>query len=399
MKRAYITTSICSLLLIAIFFAVYRMDMQISDNNQKITVGFVYVGDESMPYTKNFIKAQRDVEKKFGDRINVMVKENVAEGTEEKSIRELVDGGCNLIFTTSYGYGDVVKEIAADYPDVEFCQATSGNANDKPVRKNYHTFMGHIYQGRYVAGVVAGAKLKELIKNGDIKASQAKIGYVAAFPYAEVISGYTAFLIGARSVVPETTMEVKYINTWNSYSLEKEAAKELIDDDCIIISQHSDTTGPAVACENESGKKKVYHVGYNNSMIDVAPTTSLISSKINWTPYIVEATEAVINEKNIEKSVSGVINGNDVGAGFERNWVQMLELNSQIAAKGTKKLIDTTIKNIKAGKISVFKGNYKGVDPFDSSDIYDLNNEYIENQKMSAPSFHYVLEDIIEIKE
>ena len=282
MRRTYITTMISAALVITLF-AIYNLFITENRTDDKvIKVGFVYIGDESNPYTYNFIRSQKAVETEFGDRVEISVKENVSEGTEETPIRELAEDGCEIIFTTSYGYGDTVKKLAAEYPKVQFCQATGANANEKPVQKNYHTFMGHVYQGRYVAGVVAGMKIQEMIQEGLISQEEAKVGYVAAFPYAEVISGYTAFILGIRSVVPSAHMILKYTNTWSNYEIEKRRARELIDEDCVVISQHSDTIGPAVACEEMKGEKKVYHVGYNQSMLEVAPTTSLVSTRINW---------------------------------------------------------------------------------------------------------------------
>ena len=174
-----------------------------------------------------------------------------------------------------------MKKLAEKYPDIEFCMATCSNANEEPRLENYHTFMGAIYQGRYTAGVAAGMKLQELIDNGTITKEQAKIGYVAAYPYAEVISGYTAFLLGVRSVVPDAVMSVRYTNNWNDYLTEKKYAKEFIDEGCVIISQHSDTTGPATACEATDSDTPVYIVSYNESMANVAPTTYLTGCKIN----------------------------------------------------------------------------------------------------------------------
>ena len=260
--------------------------------------------------------------------------------------------------------------------------------------------MGEIYEGRYVSGIVAGMKLKEMIDQGVISPDEAKIGYVGAFPYAEVISGYTAFILGVRSVVPSAVMTVKYTNTWTNYTLEKQCAKELIDEDCVIISQHSDTTGPAVACEDaaDSGKN-VYHIGYNQSMIDVAPTTSLVSTRINWSYYIFSAVDAVLENKKIEEYVDGNIHGNDVGAGFEYGWVQMFDINSLIAADGTSEAVDKAIDELKKNRIQVFKGDYIGVNPDDDSDTYDLNKGYIENENQSAPSFYYILKDVITVEE
>ena len=243
-------------------------------------VGFVYIGDDSEAYTANFIAAQTAIEKEFGSSVKTMAKYNVAEDAIEDPLVELCEAGCDIIFTTSFGYGETAKELAAQYPDIQFCQATCANA-DKDTA-NYHTYMGTIYQGRYVAGIVAGMKMKELIDAGTITEDKAKVGYVAAYPYAEVISGYTAFFLGVRSVVPAATMEVNYTNSWGDYDTEKTMATAMIEDGCVIISQHSDTEGPAEACEDASKNgTTVFHVGYNQSMVDIAPDRSLISSRLD----------------------------------------------------------------------------------------------------------------------
>lgn len=260
MKKVYLVTLCTCLVVIALVSAsVYFL----RDEEKEITVGFVYVGDASTAYTSNFIDAQEAIQTKYGDQVKVIALNNVAEGTEREYLQQLVDAGCDLIFTTSYNYGTVTKEFAEKYPGIEFCMATCANANEEPVLKNYHTFMGKIYQGRYTAGVAAGMKMKELIKEGVITEQQAKIGYVAAYPYAEVISGYTAFLLGVRSVVPDAVMTVRYTNKWNDYRTEKKYAKGLIDEGCVIISQHSDTAGPATACEETAAGTPVYLVSYN----------------------------------------------------------------------------------------------------------------------------------------
>jgi basic membrane protein A len=311
----------------------------------------------------------------------------------------LIESGCNLIFTTSYGYGEKTKEIAKEYPQVQFCQATCSNANEEPVYQNYHTFMGEIYQGRYVSGVVAGLKLQELIQEGVITKEQAKVGYVGAYPYAEVISGYTAFFMGVRSVVPDAVMTVTYADTWNDYSAEKRLAQKLIKDGCVIISQHSDTVGPAAACEKMSGEYTVYHVGYNQSMTDIAPTTSLISCRINWSPYELAAVQAVLYGKTIESNIKGSTKGNDAWGGFKEKWIQMMDLNELAAAEDTEQYAQDTINAMEKDQVHVFYGDYLGIDPSDETDTIDLNTEYIENQAASAPQFHYVLQDVITVKE
>ena len=324
---------------------------------------------------------------------------NVAEGTEGNYLQQLVDAGCSIIFSTSYNYGVTTKEFAGRYPDIEFCMATCDNANEEPYLKNYHTFMGAIYEGRYASGVAAGMKLKELIENGRITVDDAKIGYVAAYPYAEVISGYTAFLLGVRSVVPDAVMTVKYTYKWNDYLLEKKYAAELIDEGCVIISQHSDTAGPAIACEETDAGTPVYLISYNQSMADIAPTTYITGCKINWKPYVTGAVGAVLEGRNIEKTVRGKVNGNDIGAGFDEDWVEMLKLNEVIAADGTKEKLDEVIEKLKRGELYVFKGDYLGVNVDDPEDIYDLSQGYEENRDRSAPSFNYILKDVITIEE
>lgn len=396
-RRIYGITILTSVLMIAFAFGMHFL---LHDRNAEKTlkVGFIYVGDTSTGYTNNFVKAQNAIENEYDGRVETIAKFNVPEDEVEGALEELVTEGCELIFSTSYGYGAKTKEFAEKHPEVEFCQATGDNANTEPVLSNYHTFMGSIYQGRYISGVAAGMKLKELLDEEKITIEQAKIGYVGAFSCAEVISGYTAFLLGVRSVVPEATMTVKYTNTWGDYHLEKVCAEELIAEGCVIISQHSDTTGPAVACEETGISQEVYYVSYNESMRDVAPTTYLIGSKINWEPYMMQAVEAVLSDKDIEKCVEETINGNDAGAGFDNNWVAMLEINDFVAAEGTKERVEELIHEFRQGKLEVFRGNYTGVNPDDAGDVIDLTDGYRENAKSSAPTFHYILEDVITIE-
>ena len=400
MKRMRIVTVITALTVICIFAAYRILNRSEEKENNTVKVGFVYDGDESAPYTYNFIRAQKKLDANdFGGRVTTAAKFNIPDDKAEQAMRELIDEGCGMIIATSYGYGETAKRLAAEFPEVQFCEATCDNANYDPL-PNYHTFMGEIYQGRYVSGIVAGMKLKEMIDEGVITESEAVLGYVGAYPYAEVISGYTAFLLGARSVVPSATMIVRYTNTWTSYILEKKCAEALIEDGCVIISQHSDTMAPAVVCEEAAEQgKHVYHVGYNQSMIDVAPTTSLVSTRINWSYYVLSAVEAVLAEKSIEKNVAGNVHGYDVGAGFDEGWVQMLDLNTLIVSEGTQEAMDQAIERLKKEKVMVFKGNYVGVDPENPDDVIDLKEGFAENKYASAPSFHYVLKNVIEIRE
>lgn len=396
-KKKIIWVVIASLICILEFFAYRHLEEKIDFGHKSIKVGLIVDGDESTPYSENFIRAMDTMKMEFGDDIDIMIRCNVPYEDVDEVLRELADKGCDIIFTNSYGYGETVKAVAAEYPAVQFCQATCDNA-DKSMVSNYHTFMGEIYEGRYIAGMVAGLKLTELIDKGVIIPEEAWIGYVGAYPYPEVISGYTAFLLGARQTCPSARMRVKYTNTWTSYMKEKEIAGELIDEGCIIISQHSDTIGPAVMCESAETDHPVFHVGYNQDMIDVAPTTSLIGTRINWTPYIRDSIKATMNNRKIEEVIRGHVHGNDIGAGFEKGWVEMLELNPAIAPEGGAELVNRSIEDFKNGRIHVFRGDYIGLNPTDPSDSWDLNTEYPENSDSSAPTFRYVLKDVIVVE-
>ncbi len=395
--KKYIVTLLTVAATIGVIFAFHYLTHG-TGGNSFVKIGFVYVGDASAGYTNSFMKAQTEIEKQYAGKVEAIAKYNVSEDNVDVVLEELVDAGCGLIFTTSYDYGEITKKCAEKYPDIQFCQATCDNANEAPQLPNYHTFMGSIHQGKYICGVVAGMKLKELIRAGQITPDQAKIGYVGAFPSAEVISNYTAFFLGVRAEVPEAVMTVKYANTWANYHLEKSCARELIDQGCVIISQDTDTSGPAAACEEAGTSQPVYYVSYNESMRDIAPTTYLIGPRINWTPYMTAAVKAVLDGKDIETCVEANVNGNDAGAGFENGWVELLELNAYIATDGTEERIEELAEGFKEDKVHVFYGDYTGTNPDDPSDKIDLRQEYRENENCSAPTFKYVLDEVITIQ-
>ncbi|MDO5155160.1 MAG: BMP family ABC transporter substrate-binding protein [Eubacteriales bacterium] len=397
-KRAILLTTITTVCIV-LFFTLIHMAVQKNDKSI-VRVAYIYEGDGSTPYTENFMKAQLAVEQEFGNRVETVAFYNVKDVNIDTIYDKLFASDCDLVFATSYGFENTIKQWAKEHPDIQFCQATGDNANVDEQLDNYHNFMGTIYQGRYVAGVVAGAKMKEMIKQGKLSEDDVKIGYVAAFPYAEVISGYTAFYMGVYSQVPSVTMQVIYVNSWSDYAKEKMAAKRMIENGCTIISQHSDTIGSAVACQELKDKYPVVHVGYNGSMIDVAPTTSLISSKINWASYEMNAVEAMLKNKDIESCVVGKSDGNDAWGGFEDGWVELLGVNEFIVADGTNELIEETVERLKKGEIEVFSGPFTGKDPFNPSDTIDLSKTpFLENSARSAPQFHYVLDDVIEVLE
>ena len=387
------TAVICAVLL-ALSSILFGFWSKLEDG-AALKVGFVYSGDEITPETYNFVLAQKEAERTFGSRIESIVLSNVNGKEIEEPLRDLARKGCGIIFISVDT--DLVKGVAEEYPGVEFCQV-SGTEPGTGAPKNYHTFNGEIYQARYVSGVAAGMKLREMIDSGELQPEEAAVGFVGYRETPEVISAFTAFFLGVRSEAPEAVMRVRYTGTRSSYSQEKKCARELINEGCVIISQCSATAGPAAACLEASGDRTIYHVGNHKNMIEEAPACSLISVRVNWSPYVTGAVKAVMDHQRIEKAVKGKVNGNDIRAGLENGWAQVTALNAEIAAEGTAEKLKKTADSIRTGKLTVFKGNYTGTDPDNPEDRIDLNAGFEENRDSSVPSFHFILDGCITVE-
>ena len=394
-RRFFVTLIVCAAVLVtAALLTGYWNDRP---NSGILKVGFVYSEDESTPYTANFVMAQRALQAEYEGKIDVLFRSNVLARESEQPMRDLIRAGCRILFINMDT--DIPISLAREFPEVEFCQASMPNITLEGAPDNYHTFNGEIYQARYVSGIIAGMKLRQLLDSGAVLPQDASVGYVAANSTAEVVSGYTAFILGVRSVAPEAVMRVRYTGSWSNYNEEKKQTKELISEGCVIIAQHVNTMAPAVACEEAAAAgRRVYHVGYHQSMMDVAPSSALVSIRTNWAPYVIQAVQAVMDHQEIEDVVTGNVHGNDMSAGFDAGWVELLEMNRFLAAEGTEAKVSRTIDAMKKGRIKVFYGNYTGVNPMNPSDTIDLNKEYIENQYSSRPSFKYILKDCIMIE-
>ena len=394
-KDIILTAIICAIVLAAA--SVLTGFWDVTQSSGVLKVGFVYSEDESTPYTANFVKAQRALEDEYGSKVEILARSNVLSRECETPIRDLIRDGVKIIFLNLDT--DIPVTLAREFPQVQFCQASMPTIPIEGTPENYHTFNGEIYQARYVSGIAAGMKLRQLLDSGALLPQDALVGYVGANSTAEVISGYTAFLLGVRSVAPEATMRVRYTGSWSNFSEEKKQTRELINEGCVIIAQHVNTAAPAVVCEEAaSAGQTVYHVGYHQSMMDIAPSSSLTSVRTNWSPYVIQAVQAVMNNEVIENVVEAHAHGRDLSAGFESGWVELLELNKFIAAEGTQEKVNNAIENLKKGRIKVFSGNYIGVNPINPADTIDLNDGYIECQYSSNPSFGYVLRDCITVE-
>ena len=312
------------------------------DEPAKVKVGFITLHDENSTYDLNFINGAKEAIANLGlTEDDYILKTNVPEGQEcYEAAVDMVDAGCNIIFADSFGHEPYMIQAAQEYPEVQFCHSTGTRAHTEGLA-NYHNAFASIYEGRYLAGIAAGMKLNEMIEAGEFTAEEAKIGYVGAFTYAEVISGYTSFFLGARSVCPTATMEVTFTGSWYDEALEKEGAQQLIANGCKLISQHADSFGAPTACENA----KVPNVSYNGSTKDAGPNTYIISSRIDWAPYYEYAIKAVMNGTAIDADWTGTL---------ATGSVVLEELNTDVAAAGTAEAIEAAKAKLESGELHVF---------------------------------------------
>ncbi len=311
------------------------------DNNDaaNFKVGFIMLHDENSTYDLNFINAAKEACEKLGVEYKIIT--NVPEGQEcYDKAADLAADGYNIIFADSFGHEDYMIQAAKEFSDVEFCHSTGTKAHTEGLA-NYHNAFASIYEGRYLAGVAAGMKLNEMIANGEFTADEAKIGYVGAFTYAEVISGYTSFFLGARSVCPTATMEVTFTGSWYDETAEKEGAQKLIQNGCKLISQHADSMGAPTACETAG----VPDVSYNGSTEAACPNTYLISSRIDWAPYYEYAITKAMNGETIDADWTGTL---------ATGSVVLTDLNANVAAEGTAEAIAEATEKLEKGELHVF---------------------------------------------
>ena len=367
-----------------------------------IKVGFIFLHDENSTYDKNFIDAANAAKEALGlSDEQVIFKTNIPESSEcYEAAADLADRGCNLVFADSFGHEQYIAQAAAEFPEVQFCHATGTTAHTAGL-DNFHNAFASIYEGRYLAGVAAGMKLNEMIANGEFTEEEAKMGYVGAYTYAEVISGYTSFYLGAKSVCPTVTMDVQFTGSWYDETAEKEAANTLISRGCKLISQHADSMGAPTACETAG----VPNVSYNGSTVAACPNTFIISSKVDWEPYFEYIVNCVANGEAIEA---------DWCAGFEEGSVALSEINEKAAAEGTAEALEEVKAKLISGEVHVFDTSTftvdgKNMDSYmadvDTDADYTPDTEVIsdgyfhESEMRSAPYFDLRIDGITTLNE
>ena len=359
--------------------------------------GFICLHDENSTYDLNFINGAKEACETLGiPEENYFIMTGIDEGEAcYDAAAELVDKGCSYVFADSFGHEDFMIEAAKEFPEVQFAHATGTKAHTEGL-DNYHNAFAAIYDGRYLAGMAAGMKLNELIEKGDIKEDEAKMGYVGAYTYAEVVSGYSSFYLGAKSVCPTVTMDVTFTGSWYDETAEKEAANKLIDGGCVLISQHADSMGAPTACETAG----VPDVSYNGSTVDACPNTFIVSSRIDWAPYFVYSIGATMEGEAFDTDWCG-----DLSTGS----VSLTDVNEKVAAEGTADAIDaalhelvdgtrhaydTSLFTIDGKEVTTFRPQ-EATDPTFDESIELVYDGYLhESEYRSAPYFDATIHGI-----
>lgn len=304
-------------------------------SKDSIKVGVIHLSDpaEGSGYTYTHDIGIMGMQQNLGlSDSQIIRKINVNDSDKEatrKAIKECIDEGCNIIFSTSWGYMDTTAQMAEEYPDVYFSHGTGYMSNGK----NFNNYFGRIYQPRYLSGIVAGMNTKTN-----------KIGYVAAMgsENSEVTGGIDAFALGVYSVNPSAQIYVKVTNSWYDPEAEKAAASTLLDMNCDVITQHCDTTYPQLLAQ----QKNVYSIGYNSDMSKDAPDACLCSVIWNWSAYYTAAVQSVID---------GTWDGSNYYGGMNENLVGITQL-ADFCKSGTQQKVDEAKKDIISGKLGIFDG-------------------------------------------
>ena len=374
-----------------------------------VKVGLICLHNEKSTYDKNFIDAMKEAANDLGSRIagEPIIKTDVAESIDSyNAAKDLVKQGCNVIIADSFGHEPFMLRAAKEWPSVTFCHATGTQAKVAGV-SNYHNAFASIYEGRYLAGYAAGLKLADMIEDGKLTdanydGDKIKLGYVGAYPYAEVVSGYTSWFLGVKAVVPNVKMQVTFTNSWYDFDAEKAGARTLKNNGAAIISQHADSMGAPGECE-EMG---VPNVTYNIPLDVECPNTYLAYSKIDWAPYY----KAVVNGLYDGTGIAGEVNNNFTGtiadgsvkyACADEGYADILkDVEAELKAK-TRRVFDCSTFTVEGKHLTVDSDYLADVD-----DMHDYVSEtkvikeeggitfYDESAFRSAPYFDINIDDI-----
>ena len=372
---------------------------------EDIKFGLICLHDENSTYDKNFIDAAREACNEMG--VELVVRTGIPESAEcYDAAVSLINDGCNMIFADSFGHESYILQAAQEYPNVRFAHATGTTAHTE-LQANFYNAFASIYEGRYLAGIVAGYELNEMIESGKITPEQAKMGYVGAFPYAEVVSGYTSFYLGAKSVCPSVTMEVRYTGSWYDETAERNTAQALIENGCVLISQHADSSGAPTACEEAGVPNVTYNVAFTEN------DTYLVGSRIDWAPYFRYYINCVINgvsaigfdwtghySENADVSSVKLL---EYGSGVSEEAKQAVAAAEAALAAGTLQVFDVTKFTVDGEQLTSYLADVDTDTAFTPDTQVIITDEatgityFAESLYRSAPYFDVRIDGITEI--
>ena len=384
-------------IIVVLAMAIAMTACQGAGGEDTFKVGVILIGDENEGYTYAHIEGMEKAKEALGlTDEQVIYKYSIPEDeTCYDTAVDLVEQGCDIIFANSFSHESFMIQAAKEYPDVMFCHATGQTAHKEEITNICNYFTG-IYESRYVSGVVAGMKLKQMMDEGTV--TDPHVGYVGAYPYAEVVSGYTAFFLGIRSIVPEAYMDVIYTNSWFNMTAEAEACNALISRGCVITGQHADSTGAPSAAQAafETGTP-IACVGYNVDMLSVAPDAALTSAQNNWGVLYTELIKTAMDGGEFKK---------DYSVGYPENGVMISALGAS-CAPGTAEKVAEVEAAIKDGSLHVFDCSTFTVggatlDSYDQSWGFEgtqliWDGYFHESEVVSAPLFDIRIDGITEL--
>ena len=400
---------ILALVLVLALVASVAVALVACDDSTDFKFGLICLHGETSTYDKNFIDAAREACDDLG--VELVLRTDIPEAAEcYNTAVDLVDDGCDLIFADSFGHESYILQAAEEYPDVQFAHATGTTAHTENVA-NFHNAFASIYEGRYLAGIVAGYELLDRYdtdNDGVITDAEAKVGYVGAHPYAEVVSGYTSFFLGVRSVVENATMEVTYTGSWYDYPGEKTAAQTLIDRGCTLISQHADSMGAPEACEAAG----IPNVTYNISTAASCPKTYIAGSKINWAPYFKYIIQCAMDGKDIDADWTGDFSTDsvvvlDFGANVSDEAKQAVATAKAAILDGTLEVFDCSTFTVGGEHLTQYKADVDTDAAFTpdtqvikTKTVGDKTITYFaESEYRSAPYFDVRIDGITELND
>lgn len=335
----------------------------------KIKIGVIHIGNpaDGAGYTYAHDQGIIAMQQELGLADDQIIRKNNVSDTDpvaiKTAIEECIEEGANIVFGTSWGYMDVMAEMAEEHPDVIFSHCSGYKSNDR----NFNNYFGRIYQARYLTGIAAG-----------LRTQSNKIGYVAAMgkDNAEVTGGINAFAMGVESVNPDAKIYVKVTNTWFDPTLEKQAAEALLDMGCDVIAQHADTTAPQLAAE----ERGVWGCGYNSDMTKDAPKAHLTAPVWKWGAYYTAAVKAVIEGNWTNENYFG---------GMEDGLIDISPLSGN-CAEGTAEAIEAAKQKILDG-FKVFEGEI--ID--NEGNVICKEGEYLSDSDITGGNMNWYYKNVV----